>query len=157
MRHRLRSGCLLLTAVTDSDEVTRFVVICLIIAYTLIVNEKSTSMHLFMRLCVFNMYYKKRKKNRFGFRHWFVLIGNGIGFRWQKINNVMRDLAYLSFLTRGQKNIEKSIIPWEVPWNDDDDDDVIGESICRTCILRESKEIFFIVHSLRCKYGRYIQ
>jgi hypothetical protein len=28
-----------------------------------------------------------------------VLIGNGIGFRWQKINNVMRDLAYLSFLT----------------------------------------------------------
>jgi hypothetical protein len=33
----------------------------------------------------------------------FVLICNGIGFGWQKINNVMRDLAYLSFLTRGQK------------------------------------------------------
>ncbi len=99
MRYRLRSGHFLLTTPTDCEDVTRFAVICLIIAYTLIVNEKNTSMHPFVRVCVFNIYYEKKKKHRFGFRHWFVLIGNGIGFRWQKINNVMRDLAYLSFLT----------------------------------------------------------
>ncbi len=62
MIYRLRSECFLLTAVTDSDDVTRFVVICLNIAYTLIVNEKSTSMHPFVRVCVFNMYYEKKKE-----------------------------------------------------------------------------------------------
>jgi len=52
----------------DSDDVTRFAVICLYIGYTLIVNARSTytqtSTHSFNRIRLFDMYYEMMKKKR---------------------------------------------------------------------------------------------
>jgi hypothetical protein len=52
------------------------------------------------------------------------------------------------------KKTERSITPWESPWNNDGS--VIGESIYRTCTVVENK-YYLLSFFLRCKHEFYIK